>query len=61
MTDYVVTRWYRPPEILLKETNYTTAVDIWSLGCILAEMLIRKPFLPARSTKEQLELICQTV
>ena len=42
MTSYVVTRWYRAPEVLFAR-QYTTAVDIWSVGCILAELLGRKP------------------
>lgn len=50
MTDYVATRWYRAPELLLGETNYTPAVDIWSVGCILAELIIKKAFLPAKTT-----------
>lgn len=36
MTDYVATRWYRAPELLLGQTSYTPAVDIWSVGCIMA-------------------------
>ena len=39
MTDYVATRWYRAPEILLGSNTYTKGVDMWSLGCILAEMV----------------------
>ena len=39
MTDYVATRWYRAPEILLGGQLYTTGVDMWSVGCILAEMI----------------------
>lgn len=39
MTDYVATRWYRSPEILLGSTKYTRGVDMWSLGCIMAEMI----------------------
>jgi serine/threonine protein kinase len=39
MTDYVATRWYRAPEILLGSMKYTKGVDVWSLGCILAEMI----------------------
>lgn len=39
MTDYVATRWYRAPEILLGSMDYTKGVDMWSLGCILAEMI----------------------
>jgi serine/threonine protein kinase len=57
MTDYVATRWYRPPELLLETKDYGPAVDVWSVGCILAELLRRKPFLPGTETKHQLELI----
>ena len=39
MTDYVATRWYRSPEILLGSRQYTKGVDMWSLGCIMAEMI----------------------
>lgn len=39
MTHEVITLWYRPPEILLGAANYTTAVDMWSVGCIFAEMI----------------------
>lgn len=46
MTDYVATRWYRSPELLLSSKKYTKAVDVWSVGCILAEMLGRKPLFP---------------
>jgi serine/threonine protein kinase len=59
LTDYVATRWYRPPELLLCAKEYTTAVDVWSVGCIFAEMLRRKPFLPGADTKSQIELICE--
>ncbi|KAG8343755.1 Protein kinase domain [Trypanosoma vivax] len=58
LTDYVITRWYRPPELLLENTSYNTAVDIWSVGCIMAEMYNRKPVLPGRNTIDQLRLIC---
>jgi mitogen-activated protein kinase 15 len=46
LTDYVATRWYRAPEILLGSTKYTKGVDMWSLGCILGEMLAGKPIFP---------------
>lgn len=46
MTDYVATRWYRAPELLLAYKEYDSSVDMWSVGCILAELLRRKPFLP---------------
>lgn len=61
LTDYFITRWYRPPELLLENTNYTTAVDIWSVGCIFAEMYNRKPVFPGRNTMDQLRLIAQYV
>jgi len=54
MTDYVATRWYRAPEILLGAGKYTKAVDVWSIGCILAELLGGKPIFPGSSTLNQL-------
>ncbi|PJF16976.1 Mitogen-activated protein kinase [Paramicrosporidium saccamoebae] len=59
LTNYVATRWYRPPEILLYRTSYGKPLDIWSVGCIFAEMLGRKVFLPGQSGFEQLHLILQ--
>ena len=43
MTHEIITLWYRPPEVLLGIENYTTKVDSWSIGCIMAEMLLGKP------------------
>merc|ERR1719277_1796498 len=57
MTEYVCTRWYRAPEVLCSWIDYTTAIDIWSIGCIFAEMLGRKPFFPGHNTQHQLQLI----
>eukprot|EP00769_Ergobibamus_cyprinoides_P003354 gnl/Ergobibamus_cyprinoides/463.p1 GENE.gnl/Ergobibamus_cyprinoides/463~~gnl/Ergobibamus_cyprinoides/463.p1 ORF type:complete len:293 (+),score=77.85 gnl/Ergobibamus_cyprinoides/463:191-1069(+) len=57
MTEYVATRWYRAPEIILGWRHYTGAVDVWSVGCILAEMLDRRPLLPGRDYVRQLHLI----
>ena len=57
MTEYVVTRWYRAPELLVDNQGYSTAIDVWSVGCILAELIIRKPLLPAASEEEQLNMI----
>lgn len=59
MTEYVCTRWYRAPEVLCSWTNYSCAIDIWSIGCIFAEMLNRKPLLPGHNTQHQLQLIIQ--
>ncbi|ODQ82901.1 hypothetical protein BABINDRAFT_159393 [Babjeviella inositovora NRRL Y-12698] len=57
MTEYVATRWYRAPEIMLTFQEYTTAIDVWSVGCILAEMLLGKPLFPGRDYHNQLWLI----
>ena len=57
MTDYVATRWYRAPELLLEVRDYGSSVDVWSAGCILAELLRRKPFLPGSDTRNQMDLI----
>ena len=46
LTEYVVTRWYRAPEIMLACQEYTKAIDMWSVGCIFAELLGRKPIFP---------------
>ncbi|GJJ08440.1 hypothetical protein Clacol_002656 [Clathrus columnatus] len=48
MTEYVATRWYRAPEIMLSFANYTTAIDVWSVGCILAELLGGRPIFKGR-------------
>jgi serine/threonine protein kinase len=54
MTDYIATRWYRAPEVILSWKKYTASIDVWSVGCILAELLTRKPLLPATSEEEQI-------
>jgi mitogen-activated protein kinase 1/3 len=58
-TDYVATRWYRAPELILTHyTKYSTAIDVWSVGCIFAEMLGKgKPLFPGKNSIEQLELM----
>jgi len=57
MTEYVCTRWYRAPEVLCSWTDYSTSIDMWSIGCILAELLTRKPLYPGHNTQHQLDLI----
>ena len=57
MTDYIATRWYRAPEVIISQNVYSGSVDVWSVGCILAEMIRRKPLLPASNEKEQMEMI----
>jgi len=59
LTDYVATRWYRAPEILLGSTTYTKGVDMWSVGCILGELLGGKPMFPGTSTTNQLDRILE--
>ncbi|KAL3287611.1 hypothetical protein HHI36_002080 [Cryptolaemus montrouzieri] len=61
LTDYVATRWYRAPEILIANRRYTKGIDMWSLGCILAEMLAGKPIFPGSSTVNQVEKIMATI
>lgn len=43
MTDYVATRWYRPPELLIGKQDYDKSIDIWSIGCVMAEMIDGQP------------------
>ncbi|KAL5196035.1 putative serine/threonine-protein kinase [Glycine soja] len=57
MTNRVVTLWYRPLELLLGATEYGAAIDLWSVGCILGELLAGKPILPGRTEVEQLHKI----
>ncbi|ONK57759.1 uncharacterized protein A4U43_C09F3800 [Asparagus officinalis] len=57
LTSRVVTLWYRPPELLLGATEYDVAIDLWSAGCILAELLFGKPIMPGRTEVEQLHKI----
>jgi mitogen-activated protein kinase 15 len=59
LTEYVATRWYRAPEILLGSTKYSKAVDMWSVGCILGELLGGKPMFPGTSTMNQLDRIIE--
>jgi len=59
MTDYVATRWYRAPEILLGSSKYSLGVDTWAVGCILGEMLLGRPLFPGTSTINQLDKIIE--
>ncbi len=49
MTQYVATRWYRAPELMMSYLEYSAAIDMWSVGCIFAEMLGRKQLFPGRT------------
>lgn len=55
----VVTRWFRPPELLMGATTYNGAVDMWGVGCVFGEILKRRAILPGTSDMDQLTLIWQ--
>jgi len=57
LLEYVTTRWYTAPEGLLYHQDYGSAVDVWSVGCIFAELLGRKPLFPGKDVYKQIELI----
>ncbi|ESN97496.1 hypothetical protein HELRODRAFT_150486, partial [Helobdella robusta] len=57
LTHYVATRWYRAPELLLQFPSYSYSVDLWSVGCILAELIYRKTLFAGKDMMNQLELI----
>lgn len=61
MTEYVVTRWYRAPELLLNCSEYTAAIDIWSVGCIFMEIIRREPLFPGKDYVQQLTLITEVL
>ncbi|CAD7677956.1 unnamed protein product [Nyctereutes procyonoides] len=58
-TDYVSTRWYRAPEVLLRSTNYSSPIDIWAVGCIMAEVYTLRPLFPGASEIDTIFKICQ--
>ena len=61
ISEYVTTRWYRAPEVLMGYDHTDYAMDIWSVGCIFAELILRKPFFPGKSTLNQLSVIIQKI
>nr|XP_029508674.1 cyclin-dependent kinase-like 1 isoform X2 [Oncorhynchus nerka] len=60
-TDYVATRWYRAPELLVGDTQYGAPVDVWALGCVFSELLSGIPLWPGKSDMDQLYLIRKTL
>lgn len=60
-TDYVATRWYRAPELLVGDTQYGPAVDVWAIGCVFAELLSGQALWPGKSDVDQLYLIKKTL
>jgi mitogen-activated protein kinase 15 len=59
LTEGVATRWYRAPEILLGSKSYSTPTDIWSFGCIIYDILAKKPLVPGNSTVDQIEKVLE--
>lgn len=57
LTDYVVTRWYRAPEVVLIASEYTKSIDVWSVGCILCELIGRKPIFTGKDHLDQIKKI----
>ena len=60
-TDYVATRWYRAPELLVGDTQYGPPVDIWAIGCVFAELITGIALWQGRSDVDQLYLIKKTL
>ena len=59
MTEYVATRWYRAPEIVFGSRTYNKSVDMWSIGCILGELINGNPLFPGKSTMGQIQCIVE--
>jgi len=60
-TDYVSTRWYRAPEVLLRSTFYSAPIDIWAVGCIMAELYTFRPLFPGNSEIDEIFKICSVL
>jgi mitogen-activated protein kinase 1/3 len=61
LTDYVVTRWYRAPEVVLLASEYTKSIDVWSVGCILCELIGRSPIFQGKDHLDQIKKILQVI
>lgn len=61
MTEYVVTRWYRAPEIMISPCKYGESIDIWAIGCIFAEIILREPLFPMDNYIKLTEAILELV
>ncbi|XP_024135752.1 serine/threonine-protein kinase MAK isoform X7 [Oryzias melastigma] len=60
-TDYVSTRWYRAPEVLLRSSTYSSPIDLWAVGCIMAELYTFRPLFPGNSEMDEIFKICQVL
>ena len=56
-TDYVSTRWYRAPEVLLRSTYYSAAIDMWAMGAIMAELFTLRPLFPGSSEADEVSTL----
>lgn len=61
MSPYVVTLWYRAPELLFQSEYQSTAIDMWAAGCIFGELVLQRPILPGRSEMAQIDLIIDLI
>jgi serine/threonine protein kinase len=61
LTEYVSTRWYRAPELLVGSKKYDQAIDIWAVGCMIPEMLTGRPLFPGNSNYETLAFVLKTL
>lgn len=61
LTEYMVTRWYRSPEVVLKPCNYGKALDVWALGCTFGELIAGCPLFPGKSSSDQIKVIVETM
>jgi len=61
MTEYVATRWYRAPEVILSWNHYSKAIDVWSVGCVLAELLLGRPLFPGTDYVNQIDCIANLI
>ena len=60
-TEYVATRWYRAPELLVGDTQYGPAVDVWAIGCLFAELMTGQPLWPGKSDFDQIYQLRKTL
>lgn len=60
-TEYVSTRWYRAPEVLLRSTNYNSPIDLFAMGAMMAELYTFRPLFPGKSEADQMFKICQVL
>ena len=60
-TEYISTRWYRAPEVLLRCRNYSSPIDLWGVGCIMAELYMKTPLFPGTSELDQLFRVCSVI